>query len=146
MDDALRERGPSRTVARAVPYFVSALQLAAQTDYVLTVSERIARSYAQALGLSRGQTLRHVVIPQAVRRVVPPLLNDFVSLQKDTALASAAGIFEAVFVARDYANYNFNFTPYIVVACFFIAMTIPLARLTDWLAARARRREFAGAL
>ena len=101
---------------------------------------------AQALGLSRGQTLRHVVIPQAVRRVVPPLLNDFVSLQKDTALASAAGVFEAVFVARDYGNYNFNYTPLVVVACFFILMTVPLARLCDWLTARMRRRELAGAL
>jgi polar amino acid transport system permease protein len=100
---------------------------------------------AQALGLSRGQTLRHVVIPQAVRRVVPPLLNDFVSLQKDTALASAAGVFEAVFVARDYGNYNFNYTPLVVVACFFIVLTVPLARLTDWLSARYRRRELAGA-
>jgi polar amino acid transport system permease protein len=101
---------------------------------------------AEALGLSRGQTLRHVVIPQAVRRVVPPLLNDFVSLQKDTALASAAGVFEAVFVARDYGNYNFNYTPLVVVACLFIAMTVPLARFTDWLTARMRRRELAGAL
>jgi polar amino acid transport system permease protein len=101
---------------------------------------------AHALGLSRGQTLRHVVVPQAVRRVVPPLLNDFVSLQKDTALASAAGVFEAVFVARDYANFNFNFTPYLVVAAFFIALTIPLARVTDWLGARYRRRELAGVL
>jgi len=101
---------------------------------------------AQALGLSRGQTLRHVIIPQAVRRVVPPLLNDFVSLQKDTALASAAGVFEAVATARDYTLYNFNFTPYLVVAVFFIAMTVPLARLCDWLTARMRRRELAGAL
>ena len=100
---------------------------------------------AQALALSRGQTLRHVVVPQAVRRVVPPLLNDFVSLQKDTALASTVGVFEAVFVARDYGNYNFNYTPYVVVACFFIAMTVPLARVTDWLSARTRRRELAGA-
>jgi polar amino acid transport system permease protein len=103
-------------------------------------------SSAQALGLSRGQTLRHVIIPQAVRRVVPPLLNDFVSLQKDTALASAAGVFEAVATARDYTLYNFNFTPYLVVAGFFIAMTVPLARLCDWLTARMRRRELAGAL
>ncbi len=101
-------------------------------------------SSAQALGLSRGQTLRHVIVPQAVRRVVPPLLNDFVSLQKDTALASAAGVFEAVATARDYTLYNFNFTPYLVVACFFIAMTVPLARFTDWLTARMRRRELAG--
>lgn len=103
-------------------------------------------SSAQALGLSRGQTLRHVIVPQAVRRVVPPLLNDFVSLQKDTALASAAGVFEAVATARDYTLYNFNFTPYLVVAGFFIAMTVPLARLCDWLTARMRRRELAGAL
>jgi polar amino acid transport system permease protein len=101
---------------------------------------------AQALGLSRGQTLRHVIVPQSVRRVVPPLLNDFVSLQKDTALASAVGVFEAVATARDYTLYNFNFTPYLVVACFFIAMTVPLARLCDWLTARMRRRELAGAL
>lgn len=102
-------------------------------------------SSAQALGLSRGQTLRHVVVPQAVRRVVPPLLNDFVSLQKDTALASAAGVFEALAVARDFTLYNFNFTPYVVVSCFFIVMTVPLARITDWLTARMRRRELAGA-
>ena len=101
---------------------------------------------AHSLGLTRGQTLRHVVVPQAVRRVIPPLLNDFVSLQKDTALASGVGVFEAVFVARDYANYNFNYTPYVVVACFFIAMTVPLARLCDWLTARMRRRELAGVL
>jgi polar amino acid transport system permease protein len=101
---------------------------------------------AQALALSRGQTLRHVVVPQAVRRVVPPLLNDFVSLQKDTALVASVSIFDALFTARDYANYNFNYTPYVVVACFFVAMTVPLARLCDWLAARVARRERAGVL
>ena len=101
---------------------------------------------AEALGLGRGQTMRFVVVPQAVRRVVPPLLNDFVSLQKDTALASTLGVFEAVFVARDYTNYNFNYTPYVVVALFFVALTIPLARFTDWLGRRYAERERAGAL
>lgn len=101
---------------------------------------------AQALALSRGQAMRHVVVPQAMRRVVPPLLNDFVSLQKDTALVASVSIFDALFTARDYANYNFNYTPYVVVACFFVAMTVPLARLCDWLAARVARRERAGAL
>lgn len=101
---------------------------------------------AEALALSRGQALRHVVVPQAVRRVVPPLLNDFVSLQKDTALVASVSIFDALFTARDYANYNFNYTPYVVVACFFVAMTVPLARLCDWLAARVARRERAGVL
>ena len=101
---------------------------------------------ASALGLSRAQTMRHVVVPQAVRRVVPPLLNDFVSLQKDTALASSAAVFEAVFVARDYGNFNFNYTPLVVVAGFFVVCTVPLARLCDWLQRRWLERERAGAL
>jgi polar amino acid transport system permease protein len=101
---------------------------------------------AHALGLSRGQTLRHVVVPQAVRRVVPPLLNDFVSLQKDTALVAVVGGFDAVFAARDYGNFNFNYTPYVVVAAFFVVLTVPLARLTDWLQRRYAERERAGAL
>jgi polar amino acid transport system permease protein len=99
---------------------------------------------ADALGLTHGQTMRFVVLPQAVRRVVPPLLNDFVSLQKDTALLGAVGVFEALFAARDYANYNFNFTSYLVAAAFFVALTVPLARFTDWLGRRYARRERAG--
>jgi polar amino acid transport system permease protein len=100
---------------------------------------------AETLGLSRAQTMRHVVVPQAVRRVVPPLLNDFVSLQKDTALVAVVGGFDAVFAARDYGNYNFNYTPYVVVALFFVVLTVPLARLTDWLQRRYAERERAGA-
>lgn len=100
---------------------------------------------AETLGLSRAQAMRYVVVPQAVRRVVPPLLNDFVSLQKDTALVSTVGIFDAAFAARDYANYNFNYTSLVVVAVFFIALTIPLARLTDRLQRRLVERERAGA-
>jgi polar amino acid transport system permease protein len=96
---------------------------------------------ADALGLSHAQTLRFVVLPQAFRRVAPPLLNDFVSLQKDTSLVAGLGIFEALFVAQDYGNYHFNFTPYLVTGVFFVALTIPLARLTDWLGRRALRRE-----
>ena len=100
---------------------------------------------ADALGLSRAQAMRYVVVPQGIRRVVPPLLNDFVSLQKDTALVGAAGLFDAMFAARDYANFNFNFTPYVVVALYFIVLTIPLARLTDYLQHRAMERERQGA-
>jgi polar amino acid transport system permease protein len=100
---------------------------------------------ADALGLSSTQSMRYVVLPQAVRRVVPPLLNDFVSLQKDTALIGAVGVFEALFAARDYANFNFNYTPYLVTAVFFIVLTVPLARFTDWLGKRYARRERAGA-
>ncbi len=100
---------------------------------------------ADALGLSHGQAMRYVVLPQAVRRVVPPLLNDFISLQKDTALLATAGVFEALAAARDYGNFNFNYTPYLVTAAFFVALTIPLARFTDWLGRRYARRERAGA-
>ena len=100
---------------------------------------------AEALALTRAQTMRHVVVPQAVRRVVPPLLNDFVSLQKDTALVSVVGVFDAVFAARDWGSYNFNYTPYVVVAAFFVALCVPLARFTDWLARRYAEREHAGA-
>jgi len=100
---------------------------------------------ADALGLSRFQAMRYVVVPQGVRRVVPPLLNDFISLQKDTALVGAAGLFDALFAAQDYANYHFNFTPYTVVALYFIVLTIPLARFTDHLQHRAMERERQGA-
>jgi polar amino acid transport system permease protein len=100
---------------------------------------------AQALGLSHGQSLRHVVVPQAVRRVVPPLLNDFVSLQKDTALVASVGLVEALRQAQVYSSYHFNFASYLVAAAFFVALTIPLARLTDWLGRRYARRERAGA-
>ena len=103
-------------------------------------------SSAVALGLSRPQAMRFVVVPQAVRRVVPPLLNDFVSLQKDTALVSTVAVFESLFAARDYAAYNFNYTPFVVVACFFIVLTVPLARFTDWLGRRWMERERAGQL
>jgi polar amino acid transport system permease protein len=99
---------------------------------------------ADALGLSHGQAMRYVVLPQATRRVVPPLLNDFVSLQKDTALLSSIFVFDALFTAQDYASYNFNYTPIVVVAALFVALTIPLARFTDWLGRRMMRRERAG--
>jgi polar amino acid transport system permease protein len=99
------------------------------------------RAAARSLGLSQGQTMRSVVLPQALRRVAPPLLNDFISLQKDTALVAAAGVIEALREAQIYASSNFNYTPYLVAAVLFIALTIPLARLTDWLGQRALRRQ-----
>ncbi|MEZ5098109.1 MAG: ABC transporter permease subunit [Nocardioides sp.] len=83
--------------------------------------------------------------PQAVRRVIPPLLNDFVSLQKDTALVFVVGVFDGVWAASDYGLYIFNYTPMVVVAAFFVVLTIPLARLTDVLQRRMAERERAGA-
>lgn len=101
---------------------------------------------ARSLGLTRAQTLRYVVVPQAVRRVIPPLLNDFIGLQKDTALVSVIGAVEALRQATINSDADFNYTPYVVAAFFFVLITIPLARFTDWLIERERRRRQAGRL
>jgi polar amino acid transport system permease protein len=102
---------------------------------------------ARSLGLSRTQSLRYVVIPQAVRRIIPPLLNDFIGLQKDTALVSTLGIVEVLRTAQIKASGNFNYTPYVAAAVIFLLLTIPMTRLTDWLIGRdRRRRQTSGAL
>ena len=98
---------------------------------------------ARSLGLSRWQALRFVVVPQAVRRVIPPLLNDFIGLQKDTALVSLIGVLEVFRQAQIDESASFNFTPYLVTATLFLILTVPLARLTDWLVARDRRSQLA---
>lgn len=95
---------------------------------------------ARSLGLSHVKAMRFVVLPQATRRVVPPLLNDFVSLQKDTALVATIGPLEALRQAQIIATSKFNYTPYLVASLVFILLTIPMARFTDHLAARTRRR------
>jgi polar amino acid transport system permease protein len=95
---------------------------------------------ARSLGLNRWQALRYVVLPQAVRRVIPPLLNDFIGLQKDTALVGTLGAIEAFNQSNIDANATFNYTCYLCAALLFVAITIPLARFTDWLIARDRRR------
>ena len=100
---------------------------------------------ARSLGLSRAKTLRFVIVPQAVRRVVPPLLNDFIGLQKDSALVALIGPVEAFRQAQINSAATFNYTPYVATALLFVLLTIPLARLTDWLVARDRRRQAAGA-
>jgi polar amino acid transport system permease protein len=99
---------------------------------------------ARSLGLTRWQTLRRVILPQAVRRVIPPLLNDFIGLQKDTALVGTLGAIEAFQQSQIDTNATFNFTAYLCAAALFVAITIPLARFTDWLIARDRRRRQAG--
>ena len=99
---------------------------------------------ARSLGLTRGQTLRYVIVPQAVRRVIPPLLNDFIGLQKDSALVALIGPIEAFRQSQIDVAATFNYTPYMATALLFILVTIPLARFTDWLVARDRRRRVAG--
>jgi polar amino acid transport system permease protein len=99
---------------------------------------------ARSLGLSRWQSLRFVVIPQAVRRVVPPLLNDFIGLQKDTALLALIGVLETFRRSQVDVAATFNFTPYFATALIFILFTIPLTRAVDWLIARERGRRESG--
>ena len=98
---------------------------------------------ARSLGMSQAQALRHVVVPQAVRRVIPPLLNDFIGLQKDTVLVSFIGVVEIFRQSQIRQSATFNFTPYLVTALVFLVVTIPLARVTDWLVARERDRRYA---
>ena len=95
---------------------------------------------ARSLGLSRIQALRWVILPQAIRRVIPPLLNDFIGLQKDTALIGTLGVIDAFNQSQIDANATFRFGSYLAAAILFVAITIPLARFTDWLIARDRRR------
>jgi polar amino acid transport system permease protein len=99
---------------------------------------------ARSLGLTRMQALRFVILPQAVRRVIPPLLNDFIGLQKDTALVSVLGSVDALQSANINSAADFNYTPYLIAAFFFVIITIPLARFTDWLILRERRRRQVG--
>jgi polar amino acid transport system permease protein len=86
---------------------------------------------ALSVGLTRAQAMRHVILPQAIRRVGPPLLNDFVALQKDVALISIIGPQEAFRVAQIYQGENFNYTPIIAAALLYLLITVPLARLVD---------------
>ncbi|MGI8930081.1 MAG: amino acid ABC transporter permease [Candidatus Limnocylindria bacterium] len=101
---------------------------------------------ARSLGLTQLQALRYVVVPQAVRRVIPPLLNDFIGLQKDTVLVSFVGIVEIFRQSQIRQQATFNFTPYLVTALVFIVLVIPMARFTDWLVARERARRSGGAV
>ena len=101
---------------------------------------------ARSLGLTRWQSMRHVVLPQAVRRVIPPLLNDFIGLQKDTALVATIGVIDAFRRAQIENAATFDYTPFLATAVLFVAITIPLARFTDWLLLRDRRRRASGAV
>ncbi len=103
------------------------------------------RAAARSLGLSYAQSMRYVVVPQAVRRVIPPLLNDFVGLQKDTAIVYVIGVTEAASLAQQFSTQNGDFASYVLAAVFFILITIPLARFTDHIVAQREKRERAQA-
>jgi len=99
------------------------------------------RAAARSLGLTYGQTMRHVVLPQALRRVAPPILNDLVALQKDVGLISLAGPIDAIRAAQIQTAGSFNFTPYVVAGALFVLLAAPLIAVTDWLTLRAARRQ-----
>jgi polar amino acid transport system permease protein len=101
-------------------------------------SQRMA---ARSLGLTYRQTMRRVVLPQAVRRVAPPLLNDFVAMQKDVGLISVLGAVDAVRAAQIETADTFNFTPYLVAGLLFILLAVPTVRIADWASARVERRQ-----
>lgn len=106
-------------------------------------SQRLA---ARALGLGYAQTLRRVVLPQALRKMTPPLMNDFVSMQKDVGLISILGAVDAVRAAQIETSLTYNFTPYVVAAVLFVLLAIPTIRLADWYTARLREREQTGSI
>ena len=106
-------------------------------------SQRLA---ARAMGLGYAQTLRLVVMPQAVRKMTPALMNDFVAMQKDVGLISVLGAVDAVRAAQIETSLAYNFTPYIVAGVLFVLLAIPTIRLADWYTARLRKREQMGSI
>jgi len=104
-------------------------------------SQRLA---ARSLGLNYGQTLRMIVMPQAVRKVTPALMNDFIAMQKDVGLISVLGAVDAVRAAQIETAQAFNFTPYVLAGLLFVLLALPMIRLTDWYSAKLRDREQAG--
>jgi polar amino acid transport system permease protein len=106
-------------------------------------SQRLA---ARSLGLSHGKAMRLVILPQAVRKVTPALMNDFVAMQKDVGLISVLGAVDAVRAAQIETSHFFNFTPYVVAGLLFVLLALPMIRLTDWYTARLRKREQIGGI
>jgi len=104
-------------------------------------SQRLA---SRSLGLGHAQTLRLIVMPQAIRKVTPALMNDFVSMQKDVGLISVLGAVDAVRAAQIEVASTYNFTPYVLAGVLFVALAWPFIRITDWVTARAQRREQIG--
>ena len=95
---------------------------------------------ARSLGMSHGQAMRYIIVPQAIRKVIPPLLNDFIALMKDTSLVSVIGALEVVQAGFDIQTAEFNGSGLVLGALFFLAVTIPLARVVDWLISREQAK------
>lgn len=104
------------------------------------------RASARSLGLTSGQTVRLIIIPQALRKIAPALMNDFIAMQKDVGLISTLGAIDAVRAAQVQVALTFNFTPYIVASILFILMSVPFIILNDWYTAKLREREQSGGM
>ena len=138
------------TVMRGVPIIV-VLYLIGYSAYVSEVLRAgfndvhpSQRASARSLGLTSGQTTRLIVIPQALRKVAPALMNDFISMQKDVGLISVLGAVDAVRAAQIDVASTYNFTPYVVASLLFILMSVPFILLNDWYTERLRKRELSG--
>ncbi|WP_336648132.1 amino acid ABC transporter permease [Microbacterium sp. MMO-10] len=131
------------TIALVISYSAYVAEVLRAGMEAVHPSQRVA---ARSLGLTHGQTLRIVVIPQGVRKVVPALMNDFVSMQKDVGLISVLGAIDAVRAAQLQVAETFNFTPYIVAGLFFVILSWPMIRFTDVVTARLNKREQAGGI
>jgi len=140
------ERIPSAvlgTVALVLTYSAYVSEVFRAGIEAVHPSQRLA---ARSLGLSHGKTMRLVVLPQAVRKVTPALMNDFVAMQKDVGLISVLGAVDAVRAAQIETAQAFNFTPYVVAGLLFVLLALPMIRLTDWYTARLRAREQIGGI
>jgi polar amino acid transport system permease protein len=131
------------TIAVTITYSAYVSEVVRAGIEAVHPSQRLA---ARALGLGYTQTLTRVVLPQALRKITPPLMNDFVAMQKDVGLISILGAVDAVLAAKIEASQTYNFTPYVVAGILFILLAIPTIRLTDWYAARLREREQTGSV
>ena len=129
------------TVALVVSYSAYVAEVLRAGIESVHPSQRLA---ARSLGLSHAQTMRLVVLPQGVRRVLPALMNDFVSMQKDVGLISILGAVDAVRAAQIEVAVSYNYTPYLVAGVLFVLISLPFIRLTDWLERRARTRQQQG--
>ena len=137
------ETAIQRLRARVVVTDMEVDRYACRTCLLQQSSQRLA---ARALGLSHVQTLRRVVLPQALRKMTPALMNDFISMQKDVGLISIIAGIDAIAGARSVTATTYNFTPYVVAGILFILLAIPTIRLADWYTARLREREQTGSV
>jgi polar amino acid transport system permease protein len=129
------------TIAMIITYSAYVAEVLRAGIEAVHPAQRLA---ARSLGLSHGAALRLVILPQAIRKVTPALMNDFVSMQKDVGLISVLGAVDAIRAAQIQVAASYNYTPYIVAALLFVLFSLPFVRFTDWLSARAKRREQLG--